>query len=605
MKKRHLVTVPMVGRNHNKYAGEADDPHFIPTSPLIERQTLAIWQDAELTRACTALVENVKVDERALINGMYMANRPVTRSKSKYDKHASFTFSGPKTWAAEAAAPRQETCAAGRYEVQGVNIYSEPREGSHRHSSRWTKAVAADPEQAALREIRSKLEARPKTSAAACIDYTGGDTSSSSNRTTFTTPFTSAGITPGSTNKRFSELVLDLAIDGPVPTSVVPRKDSLLTDLESYSHYSSWIAEDTHKRHQRDDTTLPIDDAYTRATRSAAHASSQPNAALLFPTISRRDSIKNGIKEYIRPGSSHQSIHSVAASNISSRSHLKSQFAAICQRFSRRGSSTSSNYRPGRDDGDEYLINASQIQFEILNKPLPPFPALDTYNESAMRPRHLADLAIRAKHATIDSEDAYRVIDERGDDQVLSAEEAARRREEMSRAVLEKMTTGSIGSGGVTSPANRSGMQTKRNSGNAAGEESQWNRRPDLSRTTTGKTGVGSDKSRPFSLGGVLHEKDNDTHGYYYRSSQNKDSFQQQHISRRLPDPTQPKLGEVRVISAAPPPLQQTGRSYGLGKEAKVKPYALDTNGGTTLKGPKSPFFKRVFGKGKTEKVGA
>ncbi|KAG9777474.1 hypothetical protein KCU88_g4497, partial [Aureobasidium melanogenum] len=42
-----------------KYLGEPDDPHFIPDSPLIERQMLSEQEEGELKRVCALLLANV------------------------------------------------------------------------------------------------------------------------------------------------------------------------------------------------------------------------------------------------------------------------------------------------------------------------------------------------------------------------------------------------------------------------------------------------------------------------------------------------------------------------------------------------------------------
>lgn len=43
-----------------KYRGEADDPHFIPDSPLIERQMLTEQEEGELKRMCALMLANVQ-----------------------------------------------------------------------------------------------------------------------------------------------------------------------------------------------------------------------------------------------------------------------------------------------------------------------------------------------------------------------------------------------------------------------------------------------------------------------------------------------------------------------------------------------------------------
>lgn len=56
--KKHL-TLETVPRTQRKYLGEPDDPHYIPKSPLIERQSFTEQEEGELKRLCALALADI------------------------------------------------------------------------------------------------------------------------------------------------------------------------------------------------------------------------------------------------------------------------------------------------------------------------------------------------------------------------------------------------------------------------------------------------------------------------------------------------------------------------------------------------------------------
>lgn len=619
-----LTHIQQKSRVSNKYAGEPDDPHFIPSSPLIERQTLSSKQEAELKKACELMVSRIKSLDGDLPakETVEVGNKP-----TKHDKHSSFTFHGPRVsiTAEKKAGNEDARKSQGDWNVllskadkeetrksQGDWNALLPRAGKdearksqgdwnallhragkdearksqgdwdallHRAAEPGQSAVKSDfhdPEEEALFDIRSKLEFRPKTSAAACIDYAGGETSSSSNRTSRTTPFTSAGITPGSTSNRFSQNLPDLPPESVDPVPALPNKDSLQTEglQQSADHPVAKHENAEHPNHDQHTTR------FLKPSRSlpdqSKRVSHQPKP--------RPDSIRNSIKEYIRPGSSQIAADrpdTARAESIRSRassihSQMRNSFSAIRHNFSRRASHTSGV--------DEYLINASRVELEMLNRPLPPLPGLDTYVEPPSR--QLSDYFSRPRARTTQAQSkGTRVVSEDGTERLLTAEEEAQRREEINRAVLEKMTTGSIGSGGagVASPAMRMSIQTKRTSGNLSSFDEAF--QSSISRPVSNYSG----QKLVAPQSPILERK---------APIQRSKSAAQRKTNSYVPVeelsniPALPGK-EVRLSQVQTQPQQPTEPDTAL----LEKPAGTQAPTST----PKSPFFKRVLGKMKSK----
>jgi hypothetical protein len=449
-----------------KYVGDPDSPNFLPPSPLIDRQALSIQLEGELKRVCaTVLANEQSADDDLAAIARYMSDKPPPEKKpQKHDKHSSFTFQPPKPYVPDLAASSflqstsrppnkfQAQPHRDRHEAAAALVF-EPLEPANTKIS-WQKPSITNPDDEALHEIRSKLDSRPKTSAAACIDYTESaspahsnpTTSVPSNRTTYSTPFTSAGITPGQTSKRFSQSVPNVSapieVDS-VETTALPKFPDDATALapEQAAQARAWMAEQLARR-RRSSTQAPYNDSPPKAEQEFGPMQPQLTSETYRPASragSIRKGISHGIREYIRPGSSSGSIRSFRSS-ASTRSRTRERLSALKAKISSTSlrSRASSRKRPGYDDGDEYFIDLEQVN---LDRPLPPLPGLDSYKE---KPRHIG---LMMKNILAPKRDTKNVvIDTNGMERVMTADEEKRRQDDLARAVMEKMSTGSIGS---------------------------------------------------------------------------------------------------------------------------------------------------------------
>ncbi len=452
-------------RMEKKYVGDPDSPNFLPPSPLIDRRALSAQIEGELKRACaTVLANEQSADDDLAVIAHYISSHPQKDSKpTKHDKHSSFVFQPPKAYVPELAAAsflqstsklstRVQTQHKRDRQASAGTTALDPLEPANTKVSRQ-KPSFSNTEDEALYEIRSKLESRPKTSAAACIDYpepTSPDqsnptTSVPSDRTTCSTPFTSAGITPGQTSKRFSQSVPNaignIEIE-PIVTTALPKCSDEAISLapEQAAQARAWMAEQLARR-RRSSSQTPQDTSATKPLREF-HPQTRHNSESSRPASragSIRTNISNNIREYIRPGSAAGSIrsnHSISSTLSRTRQGLKAKISSVSLR-----SRASSRQRPGYDDGDEYFIDPEQVD---LDRPLPPLPGLDSYRE---KPKHIGLMMksmITPSALRRDTKNV--VIDTNGMERVMTADEEKQRKDDLARAVLEKMSTGSIGS---------------------------------------------------------------------------------------------------------------------------------------------------------------
>lgn len=59
IKNKKSLTLDTAPKIHKKYLGEPDDPHFIPTSPLIQRAVFTEQEEGELKRLCALALANI------------------------------------------------------------------------------------------------------------------------------------------------------------------------------------------------------------------------------------------------------------------------------------------------------------------------------------------------------------------------------------------------------------------------------------------------------------------------------------------------------------------------------------------------------------------
>lgn len=426
--------------------------------------------EGELKRICSNVLAGVKSsDDDTIDPSPYVVDRIQDEKPRKHDKHASFLVTAPKPYVpTNAATSFQRTASVDRstsassratrkikpadedmkaletlkdMKVESGVVF-EPLAPANARASK-PKASFNNPDDQALSEIRNKLDVRPKTSAAACIDYAASESAPSSipsNRTTYT-PCTSVGVTPGATSKRFSQAGIEVEAISPIIPLPEPE-EAFDMDPESKAQARAWIAEKLEERRQ----ILPQTVQQEEKPAPGFHLARQPEGTESRP-ITRTGSIKNSIREYIRPKSSAGSIRSVQSvhSTASHGSELRGRWNSIKRKVSNASlrSRSSSSKRPGYDEGEEYFIDPEHPD---LNRPLPALPGLDTFHEKIP---HIASLM---KPVLPRRDPGNVVIDENGLERSLTRAEEQERQEALARAVLEKMSGGSIGGSVPTSP---------------------------------------------------------------------------------------------------------------------------------------------------------
>ncbi|KAL8828448.1 MAG: hypothetical protein Q9191_002587 [Dirinaria sp. TL-2023a] len=310
----------------------------------------------------------------------------------------------------------------------------EPIEPYHTKTSAKSRATEEE-EDAQLYQIRAALESRPKTSAAACIDYSGpsNQTSASTSRsqTTDYSQRMSTGVTsintPGddkrssftNQNQRVSEQILQ---DG---------ASASLADATA----KAWMMQELARR-RAEHKSGPARPASRASVKPVADPSRAPSRA-----GSIAGSVIDGVRDYIRPRGSMDSMRSTRSDTDLSRSHSRS--SSIKGRDSnggwraqlrRKGSFSSwRNAKPQHEESrspDPGVVN--------LNRELPALPGLDQYKEKKPKPAHISQIMRpprqkKTKDASANQYAPPPVV------QPLSAAEEQRRRYEIQRAVEEKM----------------------------------------------------------------------------------------------------------------------------------------------------------------------
>src|ERR1700733_60572 len=208
-----------IAKIDKKYLGDPESPNFLPDSPLIDRPVLSSRQETELKLICRLLLADVKNSDdngtdplseiiQSLQTREALPLQGAPRHKVQISGRAA---SKPAISSRNNTAKRNEFRPRNdREDAGGFNILSKPAFVE----SPTALPLSAHSNDEAIWAIRNKMNSRPKTSAAACIDYTGENTDPSSrpsNRTTYTTystPATSIGF-PTSGGKK------SLTHDGP------------------------------------------------------------------------------------------------------------------------------------------------------------------------------------------------------------------------------------------------------------------------------------------------------------------------------------------------------------------------------------------------------
>ncbi|KAL9576645.1 MAG: hypothetical protein Q9212_006932 [Teloschistes hypoglaucus] len=385
-----------------------DSPPYSPTPSCMERPVLPPDVIAELRVSCAIVVNETNPpeyddvpDHREMLKKYIQerdahkaqAERRAAREKRFEQSSRSHRRSDSTNDGAQKAYRHVPQNAAANFEATTkvrkpslgyLDLPSfEPLEPTHTTIS---AGKAPKPERdEALERIRATLDTRPKTSAAACIDYSGPsvDSSKSNSRSTTTmydeygrpsTGQTSLAITPGD-EKRTSY-------------GVGRVSEQILQDGESASLADAtareWMAHELARRRAEYQST---GQAARPASRATSHRPSSRAGSLA-------ESVIEGVRDYIRPRASMDSMRSDMTGLSRSQSRcgsIKSNKSNTWQRVKGlRKKNSWSSFRSARPEAE--TANDTADGQPNLNRALPALPGLDQYVEKKPKPTHIAQM---------------------------------------------------------------------------------------------------------------------------------------------------------------------------------------------------------------------
>lgn len=320
----------------------------------------------------------------------------------------------------------------------------EPLEPTHTTTSgqsRPRQASSDDP----LTKIRLTLDTRPKTSAAACIDYTGPSTGTSTSTTRTNTTYadrhpstglTSLALTPAdrksasSCHQRVSEQVLR------------DNQAASIADAQA----KAWMAQELARRRENSFTSNHL---YRAPSQQSLH---QPQSEPIERPQSRTGSITTSIREYIRPRPSSDSIKSSCSEGGASRSSSRNGSTNRGGSWWRAGSALRrkgswNSFRSVKPEEDDQPSTPSGLD---LNRSLPPLPGLDQYKERKPQPMHISQLMAPGRSSNVsgtrNDSRFSQIPGTRIDTDGLRRTDSAinRRQRELQMLVDEKMRLGAI-----------------------------------------------------------------------------------------------------------------------------------------------------------------
>jgi len=261
-----------------------------------------------------------------------------------------------------------------------------------------SQAKQIDGQEPVLDHIRASLHGRPKTSAAATVDYdeaSGGSSKSTTRSNTeyhnharpTSTAVTSAVLTPGE-DKRIS-----YSRQTPVescrrrPSDESYQSGDVGSDAQAWQNHKAALRQAEEKYSKSGRAARPGSKSSKRSRRWGGDGDSDYERPL-SRAGSISESIRSGISHYIRPRASQDSMRSgrSSASGLS-RSHSRS--SSMSKRSSngwwhggglrKKGSwSSFRSTRPDQDGPSKFRKNGEAN----LNRPLPALPGLDQYKET-------------------------------------------------------------------------------------------------------------------------------------------------------------------------------------------------------------------------------
>ncbi|MCJ1466372.1 hypothetical protein MMC07_004991 [Pseudocyphellaria aurata] len=478
-------------RNSAEAALFIDSPPYSPSPSESERPLLSSRVEAQLRRACAIIVQETNPSQES--DGLPDYNETLKRLNEEHEK-------AQKLAAAARARASKPQPQARRPRVSGSEPSSNPAPyvhvpqnaaasfeatASQRHprspsrtqeiASERPDGVDSDFYQSVAKEQLSKLRAavdtRPKTSAAACIDYTGpsADTSNSTSPSSTTYEGHARPISTGLSSLDAIVIPGDEKSSSPCNVRV---SEQILQDGPSASladaSAKAWMAQELSRRR--------AECGNGRSARPANRSSlqKQPDPERSSSRASTIASVRDGIKDYIRPRASMDGLHSKQPRKDSFRpgSSDGKEIKGVEKNWWRssglRRKESWSSFRNSRSAQEDGL--GVEDEGPDLNRALPALPGLDQYKEKRAAPKHIAQLmrpsrpAAKRPAGDRSATDSTPVAPEDSYQQFLAQAERKKRQEASRRAVEEQMRRDAItaSSDFVGSPLQRHSQPSRR-----------------------------------------------------------------------------------------------------------------------------------------------
>lgn len=398
-----------------------DSPPFSPVSFIIERPHLPPQTYTELQQSCATIVQELQPVDHHVYEAIAATNKipgkwsddnqaykSATQNPKPKPKHHRRTDSAPTrapksyTHVPTNAATSFKATATTRKPSHAIELL-DPTTFPTPPSNRSKPRALPDPSRDPLAHLRADIASRPKTSAAACIDYKTPSATTSNSNSRSNTTYDAAGHSG----------------TGLTSLALTPRSHRLSSQSPSSSASASatakaWMAQELARRRSEAEKAIQ-----QRANHSSAAARPSARASLSDPGPPRDDdrvprsrtgSISQGIKDYIRPRAG--SIDSVRTTHSStplpngqtSNGNNKWWSGANLKRKGSWSSFRSSSLAD-KDASEECLGGYGGVGgTPDLNRALPALPALDTWmeeREKLRRPVHISQM-MRAGVKTVE-----------------------------------------------------------------------------------------------------------------------------------------------------------------------------------------------------------
>ena len=380
--------------------------------PVFERQVLPSQTLRELRVACALIVKETGpsgAELDAILNqpdplDTYNKEVAKVRAKASATQQSAFTSKGfrPKDRASKSnLASANQSSTTLPLDRPRSNVYTS----NHRSTSalpqnakpkvepvpvikpvpaekQITRKSVPKGDHDALSKIRSSINARPKTSAAASVDYMAGTAGSSGSTTRSNTTFEPRGV-----NTNATSLNQTPADDKRTSYAFPKRSSSRVTSAQG------WHAEDLSHPNPDYSTTQPQHARNAPAQSISSQAPSRPRSR----ASSIKSSIFSGLRDYIQPRPSMESLTRNASRNSSRPPSRGSNFSQSSRGWLKnaanglRRKGSFSSWRSNRPEDEDR--GRAQSKTPDLNRSLPPLPGLDSYKEPKV---HIAQMLTKS-----------------------------------------------------------------------------------------------------------------------------------------------------------------------------------------------------------------